>query len=43
MAFDVDKVCRICLEEGVLTSVFTCDFGIMPCQMLMLCAKIKVI
>lgn len=38
------KYCRICLEEGggVLTSIFNTEFAMMPSDMTMLCAKVKV-
>lgn len=39
---NINKICRICLEEGVLTSIFNTEFAMMPADMLMLCAKIKV-
>lgn len=40
---NINKICRVCLEESVLTSVFNTDFAMMPADMLMLCAKVKVI
>lgn len=42
MDYNINKMCRICLEEGVLTSVFTTEFQMMPADMIMLCAKVKV-
>lgn len=38
------KYCRICLEEGggILTSIFNTEFAMMPSEMIMLCAKVKV-
>lgn len=39
---NINKICRVCLEEGVLTSIFNTEFAMMPAEMIMLCAKIKV-
>lgn len=39
---NINKICRVCLEEGVLTSVFNTEFAMMPAEMMMLCAKVKV-
>lgn len=39
---NINKICRVCLEESVLTSVFNSDFAMMPADMLMLCAKVRV-
>lgn len=40
---NINKICRICLEENALTSVFNTEFAMIPAEMLMLCAKVKVI
>lgn len=40
--FDVNKICRVCLEESMLTSIFNTEFAMMPSDMMMLCAKVKV-
>lgn len=40
---NINKICRVCLEEGVLTSIFNTEFAMMPAEMIMLCAKIKVL
>lgn len=45
---NINKICRICLEskfleENALTSLFNTDFAMIPAEMLMLCAKVKVI
>lgn len=29
-----NKVCRVCLEEGIFTSLFSAEFTISPCSML---------
>lgn len=42
-AININKICRICLEENALTSVFNTEFAMIPAEMLMLCAKVKVI
>lgn len=42
MDYNINKMCRICLEEGVHTSIFTTDFQMTPAEMIMLCAKVKV-
>lgn len=39
---NINKICRVCLEENVLTSIFNTDFAMVPAEMLMLCAKVKV-
>lgn len=39
---NINKICRVCLEEGVLTSIFNTEFAMMPSEMIVLCAKIKV-
>lgn len=39
---NINKICRVCLEEGVLTSIFNTEFAMMPAEMIMLCARIKV-
>ncbi|KAJ6630188.1 Zinc finger and BTB domain-containing protein 49 [Pseudolycoriella hygida] len=39
---NINKICRVCLEEGVLTSIFNMEFAMMPADMIMLCAKVKV-
>lgn len=39
---NINKICRVCLEESVLTSIFNAEFAMMPAEMMMLCAKVKV-
>lgn len=40
---NINKICRVCLEEGLQhTSIFNTEFAMMPAEMIMLCAKIKV-
>lgn len=39
---NINKICRVCLEENVLTSIFNTEFAMVPAEMLMLCAKVKV-
>lgn len=38
----MNKICRICLEEGVLSSVFTKNYSISLCDMIEYCCNIKV-
>lgn len=42
MDYNIHKICRVCLEEGALTSIYSTEFAMMPCTMLMMCAKIRV-
>ena len=42
MDYNINKMCRVCLEEGAFTSLFNTEFQMMPSEMLMLCAKVKV-
>lgn len=42
MDYNIHKMCRICLEEGVHTSIFNTEFQMQPAEMIMLCAKVKV-
>lgn len=39
---NINKICRVCLEESVLTSIFNTDFAMVPSEMMMLCAKVRV-
>ncbi|XP_063395404.1 zinc finger protein 675-like isoform X2 [Cydia fagiglandana] len=38
----MNKICRICLEEGVLSSVFTKNFNISLCDMIEYCCNVKI-
>lgn len=38
----MNKICRICLEEGVLSSVFTKNYNIFLCDMIEYCCNIKI-
>ncbi|TMW47296.1 hypothetical protein DOY81_007632 [Sarcophaga bullata] len=42
MDYNLHKICRVCLKEGALTSIYSTEFSMMPSTMLMLCAKIRV-
>ncbi|XP_077284747.1 uncharacterized protein LOC143910231 isoform X2 [Arctopsyche grandis] len=45
MTLDLNRLCRICLEEGLsttLTSLFSQDFSLTPSAMLMFCAKVQI-
>ncbi|KAI9581380.1 zinc finger protein 628 [Glossina fuscipes] len=42
MDYNVHKICRVCLKEGALTSIYSNEFSMMPSTMLMLCAKVRV-
>ncbi|XP_075161551.1 uncharacterized protein LOC142234331 isoform X2 [Haematobia irritans] len=35
-------ICRVCLKEGALTSIYSNEFSMMPSSMMMMCAKIHV-
>lgn len=39
---NINKICRVCLEEGVLTSIFNTEFAMQPAEMIALCARIRV-
>lgn len=39
---NINKICRVCLEENALTSIFHTEFAMIPAEMLMLCAKVRV-
>lgn len=34
--------CRVCLEDTALNSIFSTEFAMLPCDMMMLCSKIRV-
>ncbi|KAL4704355.1 hypothetical protein ACJJTC_010740 [Scirpophaga incertulas] len=38
----MNKICRICLEEGVLSSIFTKNFNLSLCDMIEYCCNIKI-
>ncbi|XP_005180691.1 zinc finger protein 774 [Musca domestica] len=43
MDYNLHKICRICLKEGVpCTSIYSTEFSMMPSSMMMMCAKIRV-
>lgn len=42
MDYNIHKICRVCLEEGALTSIYSTEFAMMPMTMMMMCAKIRV-
>nr|XP_040237108.2 zinc finger protein 1 homolog [Anopheles coluzzii] len=43
MDYNISRLCRVCLEEGVFTSIFSTDLVAMaPANMLVMCANIKV-
>lgn len=43
MDYNISRLCRVCLEEGVFTSIFNTDLVAMaPADMLVMCANIKV-
>lgn len=39
---NINKICRVCLEENAVTSIFHTEFAMIPAEMLMLCAKVRV-
>lgn len=41
--FDINKVCRVCLQEGILTSVFNKNFAIRHSDMMMYCTTVKIL
>uniref|UniRef100_A0A182NF01 Uncharacterized protein n=1 Tax=Anopheles dirus TaxID=7168 RepID=A0A182NF01_9DIPT len=43
MDYNISRLCRVCLEEGVFTSIFSTELVAMaPANMLVMCANIKV-
>jgi hypothetical protein len=43
MDYNINRLCRVCLEEGVFTSIFSTELVAMPpAEMLVLCANIKI-
>ncbi|XP_059049628.1 zinc finger protein 271-like isoform X1 [Achroia grisella] len=38
----MNKICRICLEEGVLSSIFTKNFNLSLCDMIEYCCNTKI-
>uniref|UniRef100_A0A182F5D7 Uncharacterized protein n=1 Tax=Anopheles albimanus TaxID=7167 RepID=A0A182F5D7_ANOAL len=43
MDYNISRLCRVCLEEGVFTSIFSTDLVAMaPADMLVMCSNIKV-
>ncbi|XP_055597159.1 zinc finger protein 271 [Uranotaenia lowii] len=43
MDYNISRLCRVCLEEGVFTSIFSTELVAMaPADMLVMCANIKV-
>ncbi|XP_032514865.2 zinc finger protein 714 [Danaus plexippus] len=38
----MNKICRICLEEGVLSSIFVENYSISICEMIEYCSNIKI-
>ncbi|XP_037927792.1 zinc finger protein 628 [Teleopsis dalmanni] len=42
MDYNIHKICRVCLEEGALTSIYSTEFAMTPSTMMMMCAKIRV-
>ncbi|KAL0880828.1 hypothetical protein ABMA27_002013 [Loxostege sticticalis] len=38
----MNKICRLCLEEGVLSSIFTKNFNLSLCDMIEYCCNLKI-
>ncbi|CAK1601208.1 unnamed protein product [Parnassius mnemosyne] len=38
----MDKICRICLKEGLLSSVFTKNYNVSLCDMIEYCSNVKI-
>lgn len=38
----MNKICRICLEEGVLSSIFAKNYPVSLCEMIEFTTKVKV-
>ncbi|XP_045495212.1 zinc finger protein 271 isoform X2 [Colias croceus] len=38
----MNKICRICLEEGVLSSIFAKNYNLSLCEMIEYCSNIKI-
>lgn len=36
------KICRVCLEEGAITSIYSTEFAMTPSVMMMICAKVRI-
>lgn len=39
---EMNKICRICLEEGFLTSIYNEEYAVSPAEMIHFCSAIKV-
>uniref|UniRef100_A0A182R9L4 ZAD domain-containing protein n=1 Tax=Anopheles funestus TaxID=62324 RepID=A0A182R9L4_ANOFN len=43
MDYNISRLCRVCLEEGVFTSIFSTELVPMaPANMLVMCSNVKV-
>lgn len=40
--FDINKICRVCLEEGLLISIYSTEYAISPFDMIVVCTNVKV-
>lgn len=40
--FDINKICRVCLEEGMLVSIYSTEYAISPLDMIVVCTNVKV-
>lgn len=40
--FDINKICRVCLEEGILLSIYSNEYAISPLDMIVSCTNVKV-
>ncbi|XP_045768954.1 zinc finger protein OZF [Maniola jurtina] len=38
----MNKLCRICLEEGILSSIFTKSYNLALCEMIEYCSNVKI-
>lgn len=39
--FDINKICRVCLEEGILLSIYSNEYAISPLDMIVACTNVK--
>ncbi|XP_037040105.1 zinc finger protein 2 homolog [Bradysia coprophila] len=40
--FDINKICRVCLEEGILLSIYSNEYAISPLDMIVSCTNVKI-
>lgn len=40
--FDINKICRVCLEEGHMISIYCTEYAISPLDMIVSCTSVKI-